>query len=813
MTKVRLITENLLAEFIHQMKKSSSIFLLSSFVMESGVRLLHPHLKEAATRGADVKVLAGDYLFVTQPRALRELLQIDPRLELRLWQSNGTAFHPKAALMQYEQEDEGVLIVGSSNMSRSALTDGVEWNLLMEAKTSPITFDEAQLQFLQLFYHEQTVSLNSETLLLYEKAYEDNHRALLPLGRPWTETEEIEMTVPATEYMEESSYHEVKEAAPAYGEVAPRPAQQMALEELEKTVSEGYAKAMVVMATGLGKTYLAAFFARNFKRVLFVAHREELLHQARRSFLEVMPERTCGLYDGKSKEGQAASVFASIYTLSSVRHLKSFRPDEFDLIIVDEFHHAGANIYQRVIDYFRPSFLLGITATPYRGDGKDIYAVCEGNVAFQLDFLEAVQRGWLAPFFYYGVYDDTDYSGLTWLGTRYDEEELMQVQLKEEMAEKIFAAWCKHKQTRTLAFCSSIRQAEFLKTFFQRKGIRALSLHSKTKEMSRAEAIRQIGAGQLEVIFTVDLFNEGTDIPSVDTLLFVRPTESLTVFTQQIGRGLRLHPGKAYCAIIDLIGNYRNADVKLSLFDMNHNGDGKSREWQPSLPETCHIELETGVINLLQELARIKQPRKEKLLHAFEEVKRDLGRRPTYLELHLHGRENSREYKQEFKSYIRFLDWAGQLTDREREVLHRHEQWLYELEGTSMSKSYKMIVLLYMLGRGSERWHQPVTPEEVAPFFHGYLMEKEFRKQIDFSDKSSQRLWVYQQEGVARLIADMPMSKWSGSSKGLAAFENGVFSLRLDIAPEDKQILYAWTKEICLYRLHVHFERKAKNLK
>ena len=808
MAEVRLVTGNLLADMAEDMKKASAIYILTSFVMYSGVRLLEPHLKEAIEREADVKLLAGDYLFVTQPHGLQALMEIDQRIEIRLWRSGGVAFHPKAYILQCE-DDDGVLIVGSSNLSRSAFTYGVEWNLAMQAKAAPMTFEEAQTKFMHLFYHEQTVPLNSETCLSYTKQYDLYHRQHPSLVKTWTESEEIELTIPAVEDVKEQYTHVLKETIASYGSLVPRPAQQAALEELEKTLSEGYDKAMVVMATGLGKTYLAAFFARNFKRVLFIAHRVELLYQARRSFAEVMPERTGGIYDGQTKERQADSVFASIYTLSIKRQLDRFRPDEFDLIIVDEFHHAAANTYRRVLAYFQPAFLLGITATPYRTDGKDVYAICDGNVAFQLDFLEAVQRGWLAPFRYYGVYDDTDYSQITWLGTHYDEEELLQAQLKEELAVKIFAAWNKHKQTRTLAFCSSIRQADFLRKFFQDQGVRALSLHSRTREMSRSEAIRRLEKGELEIIFSVDLFNEGTDIPSVDTLLFVRPTESLTIFTQQVGRGLRLFPSKEYCTIIDLIGNYRNADVKLSLFDTRMDTEKKNLAWKPVVPFHCSMELETGVVNLLEELARKRQPRKEKLFQAFEEVKRDLGRIPTYLELHLHGRENSIGYKQEWKSYIRFLEWAEQLSEQESRILRKYEPWINETEWTRLEKSYKMIVLLYMLSRGEQRWHEPVTPQEAAPFFHRYLTEKEFRKRIDFSDKSSQKLWTYNEKLVAGLIAKMPMSQWSGSSKGLVGFTGGVFSLNFEIDPQDSPILYRWTKEICLYRLHCHFEKRA----
>jgi hypothetical protein len=276
----------------------------------------------------------------------------------------------------------------------------------------------------------------------------------------------------------------------------------------------------------------------------------------------------------------------------------------------------------------------------------------------------------------------------------------------------------------------------------------------------------------MDIIFTVDLFNEGVDIPAVDTLLFVRPTESLTVFTQQIGRGLRLHPNKEKCVIIDLIGNYRNADIKLSLFDTQTN-EGKPRNIQPALPSFCEIDLDVNVIDLLNEMIRKRQPRREKLLKDYMDLKRELGRRPTYLELHLKGASDSKQYRQEFQSYVGFLKWAGELHVYEIEILDRYENWFVEVERTSMTKSYKMVVLLAMLDRGKLKWYSPISSREAAPFFHHYLMGKEHRKRIDFSDKNARKLWDYDENGVSKLIASMPMTKWSGSSKGLTSFENG----------------------------------------
>src|SRR5690625_1015716 len=311
---------------------------------------------------------------------------------------------------------------------------------------------------------------------------------------------------------------------------------------------------MVVMATGLGKTYLAAMFARNFDKVLFIAHRQEIIKQAKDSFERVL-HKTGGLLYGLEKDSNHDMIFASIFTLSIQEQLHEFSPDHFDLIVVDEFHHAAAKSYERVINYFKPRFLLGLTATPERTDGQDVFALCDGNVAYEITFIEAIRRGWLAPFVYYGVKDDIDYTQIRWLGHRYDKQQLLVEQLNEKRAAYVFKKWKQYKQTRTLAFCSSIEQAEFLEQFFKEQGIECVSLTSKTDDRTRKESIIKLETLELEVIFTVDLFNEGVDIPSVDTLLFVRPTESLVVFTQQIGRGLRQYAGKEKCVIIDLIGN------------------------------------------------------------------------------------------------------------------------------------------------------------------------------------------------------------------------------------------------------------------
>ncbi|WP_424237594.1 DEAD/DEAH box helicase family protein [Bhargavaea ginsengi] len=815
MTKLQLITSELIRHLEKLSGDAEEIHWMTAFTMKSGVRKVLPFLKAASNRGSSIKLLTGDYLYISQPEALELLLKELPEAEIRLWKSGGASFHPKAYLFR-GREDNHHLIVGSSNLSKSALTSGVEWNLLAPSKADNQVFEEAEDQFLKLFYHESTISLNPETLAEYKENHREANRQR-PFSMAWSAEEETEMMLGPGEAQEIAESGVDYETKPASAEpLQPRPAQQMALDALETTMEEEYDRAMVVLATGLGKTYLAAFFARKFKRVLFIAHREEILRQAQQSFLHVHQDKTSGFFNAAEKETEADFVFASVYTLGSRHNMERFKPDNFDLIVDDEFHHAAAPTYERVIEYFQPKFLLGITATPDRMDNKDVYAICDGNVAISIHFLEAIERGWLSPFRYYGVYDDTDYSQITWRGTRYDEEELLALQLREDFAQKIFQGYMEHRQTRTIVFCSSVRQATFMNDYFRRQGIRSMVLHGQTPAEERRKATDRLELGELEAIFTVDLFNEGVDIPKVDTLLFIRPTESLTVYTQQIGRGLRLADGKSHCVIIDFIGNYRNADVKLAVFDeTGEYGEKRGRFAEPAVPEVCEFNLDLQVINLLKEMARKRVPRRDALIAAYFDLKRELGRRPEYLEFHLQADADSKAVKQEFGSYFGMLTYAGELSEEEMQVWERYKDWFIEVEKTEMNKSYKMVVLLYMLSRGPKHWTYPVAPEEVAPFFHRYLTEKEYRKKVDLDSKKGQGLIEYNESRISILIAEMPMTMWSGSEKAdMVIFEENRFSIQLP-QPSGEQValLYDWTEQTANFRLHEHFERKMKKRK
>lgn len=803
MTKLELVTSQLVSHLERLSNEAVEIQWITAFAMKSGVKKIIPFLQQAAKRGVPIKLLVGDYLFVTQPDALQLLLEELSSAEIRIWKSGGTSFHPKSYLFRGTETSH--LVIGSSNLSATALTNGVEWNLIAPTSVDAEVFEEATTQFLKYFYAEQTVSLNKETLAEYRFLHTAANTKR-PISPVWSEAEEVEMTVGPILPQQP----EVAETQEAYGaSVFPRPAQQEALDALDNVLAEDYNRAMVVLATGLGKTYLAAFFADQFKRVLFVAHREEILMQAQQSFKHVHPDRTNAFYNALEKKTDADFIFASIYTLGSQYHLDRFEKDTFDLVVIDEFHHAAAPTYERLLNHFEPKFLLGITATPDRMDNKDVYALCDGNVAISIHFLDAIERNWLSPFRYYGVYDASDYSAIPWRGTRYDEQELLQLQLRDSFAQKIYEKWNRHKQTRTIVFCSSVKQAVYMNDFFQRKSVRSIALHGESHPKERKTARSKLETGELEVVFTVDLFNEGVDIPKVDTLLFIRPTESLAVYTQQIGRGLRIAEGKSHCVIIDFIGNYRNADLKLAIFDPKDNMT-KNNPIAPLVPTLCEFNLDLQVINLLEEMRRKRAPRKDLLVTAYHELKKEAGRRPTYLEFHLHANTDSKIVKQEFGSYFGMLAYANELTTEEQQVWLAYKSWFLEVEQTAMTKSYKLVVLSYMLSKGTESWLDSTTPKEVAPFFHSYLTERDYRMNIDWSGAQGKRLRIYDEKKTVDLISQMPMTKWSESDKNdVVSFENGVFKFKLHPSNAEREPLYNWTQEITAYRLHAYFERKS----
>lgn len=393
----------------------------------------------------------------------------------------------------------------------------------------------------------------------------------------------------------------------------PNHAQIEALYWLKKSREEGLEKVLVVAATGVGKTLIAVFDSIAHKRVLFVAHREEILNQALLSFKTLRPNSTIGYFNGDIKETNKDIILASVQTLGKEEYLNTnyFTPDYFEYIVVDEFHHAVAKSYINIINYFKPKFLLGLTATPERLDNKDVFELCDYNVVFELRLKDAINKGYLVPFYYYGIYDKTDYSVIPEVNGKYIEEELEKALMIHERAELVIKNYLKFNKKRTLAFCASRRHAEFMAESFNKKGIKCCAVYSgeqRKNAMERDEAINRLRNTELNVIFTVDMFNEGVDIPEVDMVMFLRPTESPVVFLQQLGRGLRKAKDKNYLTVLDFVGNYKRAFIiPFLLSGRDYDVEAIKREKFTiddfDFPDGCVVDFDFRLIDIFREQA------------------------------------------------------------------------------------------------------------------------------------------------------------------------------------------------------------------
>lgn len=519
----------MLESIAYYAERAQGIRLVVSFIMESGAKLLAEPLQKAAARGCPIELIIGTYMHVTEPSALYLLKQVLGDSFNLLFYEGKESFHPKAYF--FYGEDDDVVFVGSSNASRSALVTGVEWNYGLKRSVDTISFE------------------------VFEKAYRDLRRRSKPVtddmlrwyAKSWRRPKQIIHL-----------FDPEPDVVTADGLVEPRGAQIEALYELERTREDGFDKALVVVATGLGKTYLAAFDSKDYERVLFVAHREEILKQAADSFAVVRPNASIGFFTGKEKCSDAELTFASVQTLGRTDYLKPefFTPDHFDYVVVDEFHHAAADSYQALLSYFQPKFLLGLTATPDRMDNRDIYSLCDYNLAYEVSLKNAINRGWLVPFRYYGIYDPTNYDEIDYSNGQYDIAQLEASLSRAERAHLLLKQYLRYRRKRALGFCASIKHAEEMSRYFIENGIAATCVTSSKNcdprySMDREEAVNKLKCGELEIVFSVDIFNEGVDTPSVDMVLFLRPTESYTVFMQQLGRGLRKYEGKEYLIVLD----------------------------------------------------------------------------------------------------------------------------------------------------------------------------------------------------------------------------------------------------------------------
>ncbi len=533
----------------------------------------------------------------------------------------------------------------------------------------------------------------------------------------------------------------------------PHSIQRQALEALEETRQEGYSAGLVVLATGLGKTWLSAFDSDRpeFRRVLFVAHREEILNQAINNFRRVRPNASIGRMDASQRDINTDLLFASVQTLGRIEHLRTFASAAFDYIVIDEFHHAAAATYRRIIDYFQPKFLLGLTATPERMDGGDLLSLCQENLVFEASVPDGVSAGLLCAFQYWGVPDVVDYANIPWRNARFDPTELTAAVATDARAQNALEQFRKHGARRCIAFCCSQRHANFMTEFFNARGLRTVAVHAGNESAPRTTSLQQLASGELDVIFSVDMFNEGVDVPNIDTVMMLRPTKSTVIWMQQFGRGLRKAPDKPYLKVIDYIGNHRSFLMKLrsvaALADRHANSIGalrslldEVRRQELDLPEGCTVTYELESIEILESL--LKPTRPEAALEAFYRDFLDRhGVRPTAVEA-FHEGFNPRANSE--RSWLGFVSRMNGLSEAEAAAFSQGRAFLESIERTETTRSYKIVLLLAMISADKIPGEMGIDDlvKQVAKLAARYLKVREdFSVDVDDS-KSLRRLLV-----------------------------------------------------------------------
>ena len=750
-------------QLIHSLKKAERVDIIVSFLMESGVKMLLRELGNALDRGAKIRILTGNYLGITQPSALYLIKQkLGDRVDLRFYNEKNRSFHPKSYIFHYADYSE--IYIGSSNISRSALTSGIEWNYRFRNTSDAKNYEKFFHTFEELFENHSIV-IDREELKRYSKTW---HRPA------------VSKDLDKYDINEESQDTNVRVL------YEPRGAQIEALCALEDTRAEGARKALVQAATGVGKTYLAAFDSKNYKRVLFVAHREEILNQAALSFKNVRNSDDYGFFTGKSKENARSVIFASVSTLGRKEYLTEeyFTKDYFDYIVIDEFHHAVNDQYRRIIEYFEPKFLLGLTATPDRMDGRNIYEICDYNVPYEISLYEAINKGMLVPFHYYGIYDDTDYSKLHIVRGRYNEKELNETYIGNVYRyDLIYKYYCKYGSKRALGFCCSREHAEEMARQFCERGISSVAVYSNSNgeySEDRNIAIEKLTKGEIKVIFSVDMFNEGVDIPAVDMVMFLRPTESPIVFLQQLGRGLRKSIGKKYLNVLDFIGNYEKAGkvrfllTEEKLAEINQYGYVRNS----NIPDDCIIDFDMKLIDLFEEMDKKQLKLKDRIKKEYFRIKELLGKSPsrtelfTYMDDEIYQMARTRLKENPFKKYLEYKEELGELTEKEKEVCKSVDsmKFIMFIENTSMTKVYKMPVLMSFIKNGSicmEVTEQDIL-EKWKEFFSTGTNWKDLESEITYEKYQA----ISDKEHIKKILA-MPVKYLQDSGKEIFRKKEG----------------------------------------
>ncbi|MFT9849491.1 DUF3427 domain-containing protein [Aneurinibacillus sp. REN35] len=711
-----------------------------SFIRWSGLQLLLRAFDEMIQAGKSIRILTSTYLHITEPKALRRLLELD-YVQVRCFETGALSFHPKAYLF-YRQSGQHTAIIGSSNMTRSAIESGHEWNVKLPDMIHLPIYQSASHLFETMWQDPQAVQISPGWVDAYDQAYQQSRQKI-------KYTSNIER--PALLLEEKvADVHQDYSAGEERRAIEPNAMQVQALSALEQTRERGHDKGVIIAATGTGKTYLSAFDIKQYeaKTLLFLAHRDELLENARNTFRAVFGEaKRMGKLTGTVKEVDYPFLFSTVQTLYRDDILYSFSREQFDYIIVDEFHHAEAATYKKILSYFQPKFLLGLTATPERMDGRDVLALCDYNVVFEVRLYQALEQGLLAPFHYFGLKDATvDYNKIPTQSGKLQEKALVKALKTHERVDYIIEIMDKYgfcgERRKALAFCAGIEHARYMAEEFNRRGCCAVCLTGEDSPQYRMEVIRRLESDTdpLEFIFTVDIFNEGVDIPSLNLILFLRPTESPTIFIQQLGRGLRKAEGKEYVTILDFIGNYHKSFVvPLALagqtshraFDREALRVAIETEFQ-NLPAGCFVELEEVTRrHILEKIASVRMDAQQMLKNLYQEFSHEIGQSPEIMDFLYSTQAPSLHYF--VRKYGSWVETKKKMSDTniwdkklltsslELQIIKRLEQslplkWPYEFAVIVLSMQRSKVSVDDVLSFLSQRFSIELSGENHAQY-------------------------------------------------------------------------------------------------
>ena len=612
-------------------------YFIVSFIRYSGIQLLISTLDELEKQGIQGKIITSVYLNITDSKALRKLLSYK-NIKVKIYNNSSESFHTKAYL--FEKEKYHSVIIGSSNISQSALYSAEEWNVKLTDSCFFNIYEKSLNQFEKLWHSNEAIELTEDFIDEYEK-YKKSINT-------------------------QNTFDYRKTKIIQKDEFVPNSMQKRVLQKLKETRINGNKKGLVISATGTGKTYLAAMDIKQFFEInsntenklfkindkksktsnikfLFIAHREELLENAINVFSKILKidKNEFGKIYGGLKEIDKSIIFASIQSLRNCYN--EFKTSFFDYIIVDEFHHSMSDSYLKTLSYFNPKFLLGLTATPKRMDGKDILLLCDYNVVDEIGIKEALEEDLIVPFHYFGVNDYTiNYDNIPYKNGKYNEKILLENLLlntrTDYIVEKINKFGFDGDELSAVAFCQNIEHAFFMKEEFTNKGYKSAVITANTSSNDRAEILEKFKNKKIEILCVVDILNEGIDIPTINLLLFLRPTMSSTIFIQQIGRGLRKAKNKDFVTIIDFIGNHKKdyllinyfsseVDNKDTLFTKKEKIINEIKNQFSNIPKSCYVELDRICQNrIIEKIEKINFSSKNILKEMYSSYKQEIGK-------------------------------------------------------------------------------------------------------------------------------------------------------------------------------------------